>query len=173
MATRSIVPRANGEGSIGTEKKHWGGAFFDKLSVKTLEVIGGEAENDAQPATVGWVKSKFQDFLKNTLKLSGLGWDLEKSTSSGYIYLGKLFGGLVIEFVYFNTNNSSANNEQEKPLPLSLRKLFYGHVGVFGYGYTDVNLSGGLTTDLARLQVKFGVGKERANPVYGIVIGTI
>ena len=40
MATRNYVPRANGEGSIGTEKKHWGGAFFDKLAVRTLEVAG-------------------------------------------------------------------------------------------------------------------------------------
>ena len=40
MATRNYVPRANGEGSIGTAGKHWGGAFFDKLVVKTLEVAG-------------------------------------------------------------------------------------------------------------------------------------
>ena len=40
MTTRNYVPRANGEGSIGTEKKHWGSAFFDKLVVKTLEVAG-------------------------------------------------------------------------------------------------------------------------------------
>ena len=80
MATRNYVPRANGEGSIGTEKKHWGGGFFDNLAVKTLEVIGGGAENDAQPATVGWVKSKFQDLLKNALNLSGARWDSVRSS---------------------------------------------------------------------------------------------
>ena len=58
MATRNYVPRANGEGGIGTKKKHWGGAFFDKLAVKTLEVIDGGTENDAQPATVGWVNQR-------------------------------------------------------------------------------------------------------------------
>lgn len=31
MATRSIAPRANGEGGIGTEKKHWGAGYFGML----------------------------------------------------------------------------------------------------------------------------------------------
>jgi hypothetical protein len=31
MATRNIVPRANGEGSIGTAAKHWGAGYFDTL----------------------------------------------------------------------------------------------------------------------------------------------
>jgi hypothetical protein len=31
MATRNIVPRANGEGSIGTAAKHWGAGHFDTL----------------------------------------------------------------------------------------------------------------------------------------------
>lgn len=56
MATRNYVPRASGEGSIGTKKKHWGAIFAEKVAVKTLEVIDGGTENDAQPATVGWVK---------------------------------------------------------------------------------------------------------------------
>ena len=174
MATRNYVPRANGEGSIGTEKKHWGGGFFDKLAVKTLEVISGGSENDAQPATVGWVKSKFQDLLKNALNLSGAGWDLNKEQESGYIYFGKLFGGLIIEFVYFNTNNSDSNNEQEKALPLALRKVFYGHVGVFSSEHPTLPTTiAGLTPDKGRMRVKFSVGKDRSFPVYGIVIGII
>ena len=28
MATKNIVPRANGEGGIGTAAKGWGGAFL-------------------------------------------------------------------------------------------------------------------------------------------------
>lgn len=72
MATRNYVPRVNGEGSIGTEKKHWGAAFFDKVAVKALEVIGGETENDAQPATVGWAKQNFAKLLKsNTVTSQG------------------------------------------------------------------------------------------------------
>jgi hypothetical protein len=31
MATRNIVPRANGEGGIGTAEKHWGAGHFDEL----------------------------------------------------------------------------------------------------------------------------------------------
>ena len=173
MATRNYVPRANGEGSIGTEKKHWGGAFFDKISVKALEVIGGGGE-DTQPTTVGWVKGKFQDLLKNALNISGAGWDLSKEGESGYIYFGKLFGGLIIEFVYFNTNNSDSNNEQEKALPLALNKVFYGNVNVFGREYPTLpTVMVGLTPDKGRIRVKFSVGKEKSSPVYGIIIGTI
>ena len=97
MATRNYVPRANGEGSIGTKKKHWGGAFFDNLAVKTLEVIGGGAENDAQPATVGWVKQGFLKLLQATLKAAGLRVNVmwEKG---GYICFGDLFGGLIVQW---------------------------------------------------------------------------
>ena len=174
MATRGIVPRTNGEGSIGTAKKHWGSAFFEKVAVKAIEVIGGGTESDGQPATVGWVKSKFQDLLKNALNLSGVGWDLENSASSGYIYFGKLFGGLIIEFVYFNTNGSDNNNEQEKVLPLALNKVFYGNVNVFGREYPTLpTVMVGLTPDKGRIRVKFSVGKEKSSPVYGIIIGTV
>lgn len=174
MATRNYVPRANGEGSIGTKKKHWGGAFFDNLAVKALEVIGGGTENDAQPATVGWVKGKFQDLLKNALNISGARWDLSKEAESGYIYFGKLFGGLIIEFVSFNTNNSDNNNEQEKALPLALRKMFYGHVGVFSNEHPTLPTTiAGLTPDLGHIRVKFSVGKDRSFPVYGIIIGIV
>ena len=97
MATRGIVPRANGEGSIGTEKKHWGSAFFDKVAVKTLEVIGGGTENDAQPATVGWIKQGFSKMVKSALEAAGMrvniGWE-----KSGYICFGALLGGLIIQW---------------------------------------------------------------------------
>ena len=33
MATRNIVPRATGEGSIGTSSKKWGAGYFDDLTV--------------------------------------------------------------------------------------------------------------------------------------------
>lgn len=174
MATRGIVPRANGEGSIGTEKKRWGAIFAEKVAVKALEVIGGGTNIDAQPATVGWVKGKFQDLLKNALNVSGAGWDLSKEGESGYIYFGKLFGGLIIEFVYFNTNNSDNNNEQEKALPLALNKVFYGNVNVFGREYPTLpTVMVGLTPDKGRIRVKFSVGKEKSSPVYGIIIGTV
>lgn len=95
MATRNYVPRANGEGSIGTEKKHWGAVFAEKLAVKTLEVIGGGAENDAQPATVGWVKQGFSKLLSSGLTAAGLTCNI---AANGYIKLGRLFGGLIIQW---------------------------------------------------------------------------
>ena len=95
MATRNYVPRANGEGSIGTEKKHWGGAFFDKLAVKTLEVIGGGAENDAQPATVGWVKQSLQSIFTDLLTKTGF---TANFATNGYLVFGEMFGGLKIQW---------------------------------------------------------------------------
>lgn len=36
MATRNIVPRATGEGSIGTSAKTWGAGYFDNLAVTNI-----------------------------------------------------------------------------------------------------------------------------------------
>jgi hypothetical protein len=33
MATRNIVPRATGEGGIGTAAKHWGNGYFDNVNL--------------------------------------------------------------------------------------------------------------------------------------------
>ena len=41
MATRNFVPRKDGEGSIGKERKSWGTAYIDKLFVKAIELLGG------------------------------------------------------------------------------------------------------------------------------------
>ena len=100
--------------------------------------------------------------------------NIDKEQDSRYIYFGKLFGGLVIEFVYFNTNNSDNNNEQERLLPLALNKVFYGHVSVFSRDHPTLPTTiAGLTPDKGRIRVKFSVGKEKSFPVYGIIIGTI
>ena len=103
MATRGIVPRANGEGSIGTEKKRWGAIFAEKVAVKTLEVIGGGTENDAQPATVGWVKRSFSKILETALNASGMSYSI---TTIGYIKFGALFGGLILQWGYVQVHNS-------------------------------------------------------------------
>lgn len=95
MATRNYVPRANGEGSIGTEKKHWGSGFFDKVAVKAIEVIGGGTESDGQPTTVGWVKKNFRKMLEVALTAAGLAYNI---APNGYIKLGAIFGGLVIQW---------------------------------------------------------------------------
>ena len=36
MATRSIVPRADGEGSLGTEEKKWGTVYADSVKAETV-----------------------------------------------------------------------------------------------------------------------------------------
>ena len=91
MATRNFVPRKSGEGGIGTKKKRWGSAFFDKVAVKTLEVIGGGTENDAQPATVGWVKQSFSKMLKTALGAAGLRTEFG---ANGYICFGTIQWGI-------------------------------------------------------------------------------
>ena len=109
MATRNYVPRANGEGSIGTEKKHWGGGFFDNLAVRTLEVIGGGTENDAQPATVGWVKSNLQDILSKLL--NQVGFRASFGESASYVSFGSMFAGLKI--VWGRVESSTIIKEEE------------------------------------------------------------
>lgn len=60
MATRGIVPRANGEGSIGTEKKHWEKGFFRDLFVDgkaILDFVKGLGIESTQVGTnMGWIK---------------------------------------------------------------------------------------------------------------------
>jgi hypothetical protein len=51
MATRNIVPRANGEGSIGTAAKHWGAGHFDNIvgvtdSIMLIGKFVGNSTND-------------------------------------------------------------------------------------------------------------------------------
>ena len=122
MATRNYVPRANGEGSIGTKKKHWGGAFFDNLAVKTLEVIGGGTENDAQPATVGWVKQGFAKLLKSALEISGCRFVTERT---GYICFGKFFGGLKIQWGTMTANGKY--NAFPVAFETTVRKCFFSN----------------------------------------------
>ena len=138
MATRNFVPRKTGEGSVGTEKKHWGGAFFDKLAVKTLEVIGGGTENDAQPATVGWVKSKAQELVKNAFATLGVRYLIEEN---GYLCMGALFGNLKIQwgYVYGEQVTTPDQSILVTPLVSISRELFScGNVNVAG-GNADYN----------------------------------
>ena len=56
MATRGIVPRANGEGSIGTMKKHWGAGYFDTINTCVRQkayAVGDIAYSDCLPS---WVR---------------------------------------------------------------------------------------------------------------------
>ena len=94
MAGNFVPPTQSS--TLGTSGNRWAAGFFDKLAVKTLEVIGGGTENDAQPATVGWVKQGFAKLLKSTLEAAGL--RTVSSGKTGYICFGSLFGGLIIQW---------------------------------------------------------------------------
>ena len=74
MATRNYVPRANGEGCIGTEKKHWSGGHFDWLNVGGNEIKGAAIA----ASRVGEIGSSF------FLMASGLKvvWGSEYNTTS-------------------------------------------------------------------------------------------
>ena len=50
MTTRPIVPNANGEGSVGTAKKHWGSAYIDNTTfiVNTVADLKTESLNVGQ-----------------------------------------------------------------------------------------------------------------------------
>ena len=53
MATRNYVPRANGEGSIGTEKKHWGAGYFGAINTCVRQktyAVGAIAYCDRLPS---------------------------------------------------------------------------------------------------------------------------
>ena len=144
MATRNYVPRANGEGSIGTEKKHWGGGFFDKLAVRTLEVIGGGTENDAQPATVGWVKSSFSKILETVLSTTGMSYNL---SNIGYIKLGALFGGLIIQW---GATENKDGNLYETVFPIEFTTVITVVPSVCVWGNNVGLIEGGFATTVEK-----------------------
>ncbi|WP_302420740.1 hypothetical protein, partial [uncultured Megasphaera sp.] len=44
MSTRNIVPRNDGEGSLGTAEKKWGETNTNKLTVTTADIETGTAD---------------------------------------------------------------------------------------------------------------------------------
>ena len=92
MAGNFVPPTPSS--TLGTSGNRWAGGFFEKIAVKTLEVIGG-GENDAQPATVGWVKTAMGDILGGVLPKLGVRYNLE---ANGYVCFGSLFGNFVIQW---------------------------------------------------------------------------
>jgi hypothetical protein len=60
MATRNIVPRANGEGSLGTSEKKWGSVYAgDATFSGTVTLVTPEATDDStKPATTAYVKNQ-------------------------------------------------------------------------------------------------------------------
>lgn len=100
MATRNFVPRANNEGGIGTSVKQWASGFFQKLAVGAITtavtvLTPSDDANNQQPATTGWVRSRFQSILKTVLTAAGLKYNI---ATNGYICFGSLFGGLILQW---------------------------------------------------------------------------
>ena len=93
MAGNFVPPTQSS--TLGTSGNRWAGGFFDKLAVKTLEVIGGWTENNAQPATVGWVKTAMGDILGGVLPKLGVRYNFD---ANGYVCFGSLFGNFVIQW---------------------------------------------------------------------------
>ena len=123
MATKNIVPRANGEGGIGTSAKRWLNGFFKNVTVDTslTTVTPGNSDNSTKAATTAFVEntffnklvakllattaatitslstsSLFYRFLAQALSVAGVQYNLSNS-SAWYICLGSLFGGLIIQ----------------------------------------------------------------------------
>ena len=133
MATKNIVPRANGEGGIGTSAKRWLRGFFKNINVDTEAIVPTPANNDnsTKAATTAFVENTFFDklvakllattaatitsmstsslfyrFLAQALSVAGVQYNLSNS-SAWYICLGSLFGGLIIQGGTFNKNNTT------------------------------------------------------------------
>ncbi|WP_455048790.1 gp53-like domain-containing protein [Mitsuokella sp.] len=108
MATRNFVPRADGEGGIGTSAKQWAGGFFKKLAVVAITtavtVLTPSADaNNQQPATTSWVRTQFKSILEGVLSASGVKYNIAQN---GYVCLGSFFGGLIIQWGYETNINS-------------------------------------------------------------------
>ena len=92
MAGNFVPPTPSS--TLGTSGNRWAGGFFEKIAVKTLEVIGGGGEN-TQPATVGWVKTAMGGILGKVFPNLGVRYNFD---ANGYVCFGSLFGNFVIQW---------------------------------------------------------------------------
>ena len=151
MATKNIVPRANGEGGIGTSVKRWLNGFFKNINVDTEAIVPTPANNDnsTKAATTAFVENTFFDklvakllattaatitslstsslfyrFLAQALSVAGVQYNLSNS-SAWYICLGSLFGGLIIQ-------GGKINATQKNPvvaMPLAFTNTHAAYAG--------------------------------------------
>lgn len=146
MAGNFVPPTQSS--TLGTSDNRWAGGFFEKIAVKTLEVIGGGTENDTQPATVGWVKQGFAKLLKSALEISGCRFVTERT---GYICFGKLFGGLKIQWGAMTANGQY--NAFPVAFETTARKVFFSNAS------SSTNETAYLFVEAAGYRLdKFGTG---------------
>ena len=92
MTTRNIVPRADGEGSLGTSVKKWGDVHTDALHAGTIETTGS-ISGVTEPETDESVRSASTAFVKRELAKY-----LPIENNAGYhnsVYRGKSLGSSV------------------------------------------------------------------------------
>ena len=77
MATRNIVPRANGEGGLGTSEKKWGAIYAEDATFSgTVTVVTPEAADySTKPATTAFVKNAVADYAPSVGMVIALGGD--------------------------------------------------------------------------------------------------
>ena len=101
-------------------------------------MIGGGTENDAQPATVGWVKEKSKELVKSAFATLGVRYNIEEN---GYLCMGALFGNLKIQWGYVSGETVTTPDQSiEITLPVSISSELFscGNVNVSG-GNADNN----------------------------------
>ena len=171
MATKNIVPRANGEGGIGTSVKRWLNGFFKNINVDTEAIVPTPDNNDnsTKAATTAWVEnvfftklvakllattaatitslstsSLFYRFLAQALSVAGVQYNLSNS-SAWYICLGSLFGGLIIQGGVFITTAGESRSAWTYPIEFPNKMNT-----VFANGFNDrpsVSFSASYTTE--------------------------
>lgn len=114
MAGNFVPPTQSS--TLGTSGNRWAGGFFEEIAVKTLEVIGGGTENDAQPATVGWVKTAMGGILGKVFPNLGVRYNFE---ANGYICFGSLFGNFVVQWGTALTDSGTGKVKVTLPLEVS------------------------------------------------------
>ena len=78
MSTRNIVPRANGEGGLGTEDKHWGELYTEKAKVGDKTVVTcvddayADAEGKVTTPIASQTEAEAQSKQNNTKKMTPL-----------------------------------------------------------------------------------------------------
>ena len=173
MATKNFVPRANGEGGIGTSAKRWLNGFFKNVTVDTP----GNSDNSTKAATTAFVEntffnklvakllattaatitslrtsSLFYRFLAQALSVAGVQYNLSNS-SAWYICLGSLFGGLIIQGGDFEFSTTAYISKATPITGLSRWITGYTYVGSsYPLSLLDnIWIAGGGNTITARL----------------------
>jgi hypothetical protein len=69
MATRNVVPRANGEGSVGIEEKHWGSGWMDETNTDAVMPIGND--NNIGTSNKKWKEGHFKKLVADDVIAKG------------------------------------------------------------------------------------------------------